>query len=390
LRESSKSLFTISLFHFVNDAAVVTLPIAYPILYDQGFIITRYSYIGILFLAGLVVTVLVQTLIGSFARIGHFGKILPAAVMLLGFSLFSITHTNRFITFLLMFLVIRTSTSFYHPIGIAWVNTLSRGKQLDRSMGIQSAMGDLGVFVSFITGGILAEHMGWRFPVLTWSCVAILVSVFGFIRIGRSSSAQNGPPGHDSGRSWKDAFKSTKPLIPALLLGGTTWVTVIGFAPSLFHHRMMISMTNTGYILAFWIGMGTISSVLYGRIVPYFGHRPLLIISYTVVAFSSLVLWKTQNPALAVGVMGIFGFFLFLTYPCLLSYAGKQVSDASSPGAFSIIANLQMIGGAALSFVAGFLSDSYGIDTPFILLTSLSLLVVIYLLFPGRRLIRTF
>lgn len=387
--KTSKYLFIISLFHFVNDAAVVTLPIVYPILYDKGFIITRYSYIGILFLTGLVVTVLIQSLIGNFARPRHFGKILPAAVLLLAFSLLSITHTNRFITFMFIFLLIRTSTSFYHPIGIAWINTLSRGKQLDHSMGMQSAMGDLGVFVSFLIGGILAERMGWRFPVLTWACVALVVSVFGFISIGRSSSTSIITPDPDSGRSWKDAFRSTKPLIPALLLGGTTWVTVIGFAPSLFHHRMMVSMTNTGYILAFWIGMGTISSILYGRIVPYFGHRTLLIISYTIVSLSSLILWQTQNTALAVGVMGIFGFFLFLSYPCLLSYAGKQISDASAPGAFSIIANLQMIGGAAFSFVAGFLSDSYGIATPFLLLTSLSLLVIIYLLFPGRRLIRS-
>jgi MFS family permease len=382
----ARPLLTISLFHFVNDAAVVTLPIIYPLLYDQGFIITRYSYIGILFLSGLGVTILTQFLIGTFVREENFRKVLPIAIMGLGLMLALITRTDRFLTFLLFFLLIRTTTSFYHPVGIAWINSLFRGKNLDRSMGIQSAIGDLGVFVSFLIGGILAELTGWRTPLITWAIVAMAVAMFGFFM---SMSAQKISANTELEptairQSWREGYESTKSLVPAFLLGGITWMIVLSYAPSLFHHRMSVSMSSTGYILASWIGAGTVASLLYGRIVLYTGHRLMLILSYTVVLLSSVVLWRTNDTTLAVVVMIIFGFFLFLSYPCLLSCVGKKIQDVSGPSAFSIVANLQITGGAVFSFVGGFLSDAYGIDSPFKLLAAAAMVVLVYLLIKGR------
>lgn len=381
----ARSLFSISLFHFVNDAAVVTLPLIYPVLYDQGFIITRYSQIGTVYLAGLAVTIVSQFLIGSFARERHYRKILPTAILCIGLSLILISTTERFLTFLLVFLMFRVSASFYHPVGIAWINTLARERGLDRSMGIQSAMGDLGVLVSFTIGGILAERGGWRFPVLLWAFVATIISIAGYITSWRGRDASEEKNSSPSMPSWREAFLSLKPLVPAFCLGGIAWFIIIGYAPSLLHHRISVSMAYTGYILAVWIGAGTVSSMLYGRIVAYIGHRPLLILSYAAVLFGSILLSITDDTRAAVGIMAVFGFFLFLTYPCLLSCVGKRVPDASSPGAFSIAANLQMMGGAVFSFIAGFLSDSFGIESPFQLLAAATFAIILYLLYQGDR-----
>jgi len=385
----TRHIFTISLFHFVNDAAVVSLPTIYPLLYDQRYIISRYSYIGTLFLAGLCVTILIQFLIGTYAREGYFRKILPSAIMGLGISLLLLTRTERFLTFLLMFLLFRTATSFYHPVGIAWINSLARGRRLDRAMGIQSAMGDLGVFMSFITGGFLAERMGWRAPLLTWALIAVMVSVSGFVLSSRTRAPASREAGTTAskGFSWRESFGSIKPLVPAFILGGISWAIVIGYAPSLFHHRMAVSLSHTGYFLAAWIGAGTISSLLYGKIVPHMGHRVLLLLSYTVVLVSAITLSLTQNTTLAVATMVLFGFFIFLTYPCLLSCVGKNIQDSSGPSAFSIVANLQIMGGAVFSFLAGFLSDSFGITSPFWILAAVALVVIVYLFVRGKSLL---
>jgi len=44
----NKVLFSASLFHALNDAATVTVPMIFPLLYTQQFIIKKYFHIGIL------------------------------------------------------------------------------------------------------------------------------------------------------------------------------------------------------------------------------------------------------------------------------------------------------------------------------------------------------
>jgi MFS family permease len=368
----SKFLLIVSFFHLVNDAAVSALSMSFPTLYDQGFIITRYSHIGTLFLVGLVVSVLTQSLIGSYAREGHYRMLLPAAILGLGLSLALITRTSSFMSFLLVFLLIKIAASFYHPLGVAWVCDLHRGENLDHSMGFQSAMGNLGVFLAFAVGGVLTEKRGWEFPILLWAVVACAISIGGFLvsrQKDRKATALATP-------RWSETFGRVRPYLSALVLGGMAWSLVLGFAPSLFHHRMGVSVSHTGYILASWIGAGTISSMLYGRLVRHTGHRLMLALSYSGVLVCSLLLAIVTNPLAALAVMLLFGFFLFLTYPCLLSCVGRKLEGSTSPGAFSIVANLQIIGGAVFSFPAGFLSDAYGIESPFFLFTGLAAAVI--------------
>ncbi len=61
-------LISASLFHGLNDAATVAIPMVFPILYGQKAIIHRYSQIGLLSNFGLLTTLLFQVLIVHAAR----------------------------------------------------------------------------------------------------------------------------------------------------------------------------------------------------------------------------------------------------------------------------------------------------------------------------------
>ena len=47
--------------------------------------------------------------------------------------------------------------------------------------------------------------------------------------------------------------------------------------------------------------------------------------------------------------------------------------------AFSLVATIQILGNSAFAFISGFLSDAYGINTPFLLLGGATLLSVFYI-----------
>ena len=67
-----------------------------------------------------------------------------------------------------------------------------------------------------------------------------------------------------------------------------------------------------------------------------------------------------------------------MTYPSLHTFVGSTVSTADQTHAFSWVSNIQLISGAIITLVSGFLSDALGIHFPFILAGILTLAVFLY------------
>ena len=85
---------------------------------------------------------------------------------------------------------------------------------------------------------------------------------------------------------------------------------------------------------------------------------------------------------LAVAGLIAFGGFLLMTYPSLHTFVGSTVSPGGQTQAFSWVSNIQLISGALVSLVAGFLSDALGIHVPFILTGILT--AAIFAFYAGR------
>src|SRR5512136_104323 len=78
-------LVSASLFHALNDSATVAVPMIFPLLYNQQFIIHDYTQIGVLSNFGLLVTFLFQFLL---VHAGHrFDYRLMLALSFVGISL---------------------------------------------------------------------------------------------------------------------------------------------------------------------------------------------------------------------------------------------------------------------------------------------------------------
>jgi MFS family permease len=107
----------------------------------------------------------------------------------------------------------------------------------------------------------------------------------------------------------------------------------------------------------------------------------------TAVAGASLALiliGLARKADLAIAGLIVFGLFLFLIYPALQSFVGNAVSPRNQAQAFSFVSNLSMISGALISLLAGILSDSLGISSPFIVMGLLGLGIFFFsALYPG-------
>jgi len=377
-RMKRRVLSTVVLHHLCNDASVVALPAIFPILYSEGRLIRRYSDIGTTMLIGLGVAVIFQLIIGHNVKRRHYRRCLALDALTVGVSLLLMTFARNYLMLVLFFIGVRIGTSVYHPVGISWISSTFAGRNLDRSMGIQSAFGDIGVLAAFISTGFLAQYYGWRAPLLLWGVIN-LAAVGAGLTISRGTDEQ--PSEHaDEGRvSWLETIGKLRAFVPIIILGGMAWGVTLGYAPSLFNHKFGISISGTGIVLGCWMAAGTVASFSYGRISDLLGRHTTITVAYIVIVITTLTLGLSGSAPLAIAAFVVYGVALFVTYPAILSFVGSTIDGRNRTAAFSLVATIQILGNSAFAFISGFLSDAYGINTPFLLLAGATLLSVVYI-----------
>ena len=96
--------------------------------------------------------------------------------------------------------------------------------------------------------------------------------------------------------------------------------------------------------------------------------------------FFVLVLGLSAQRNLAIPALLLFGTFLFLIYPAFQSFVAIKIPAADQTVAFSLVANVLMVSGAFGNLLAGFLSDKFGINYPFVFLSLLGAIVISFYL----------
>ena len=374
-------LLSASLFHALTDAATIVTPTIFPILYSQGFLIKKYSQIGILSNVGLITTLLLQFWVVSLSFKHEYRWMMLLSGLGIALANFLVPLSPSFFVLLLMFVLLRAFTSFYHPVVIAWISRSRAGsdRELDDAMGIQSGSGNLGVLVAFISTGYLAQHYGWKMPLYVWGIIGLVITAVGVSVINKVSSRQETQPNLSAG-NWFQVLKRISHLMPGFFFGGMGWSVTIYYAPSLLHNNFNIPMGQTGVYLALWIGLGTFTGYLYGVWSRKFGRKRVFLTSLAGATVCLLLIGFSASKTLSVISLLLFGGFMLMTYPSLHTFVGSTVRDEEQTLAFSWVSNIQLISGAVISLLAGFLSDLVGIRFPFILSGFLTLAILLFYL----------
>ncbi|MCJ7681985.1 MAG: MFS transporter, partial [Candidatus Aminicenantes bacterium] len=255
-------LLSASLFHALNDASSVALPMIFPLLYSQKLMIGSYSQIGILSNLGLLVTFFSQFIVTRWEHRFETKYLFLFSISGISLLLFSLTFARSFTILLMLYLLMRFFVSFYHPIGISWISRTYSGEGMDFAMGIQSGSGNLGVFIAFISVGYLAQSYGWTFPLRIWAAACLVCGLIAFLVIRKTTTKLKNNSEKIEWDQWTETLREIKEYIPGISFGGACWGTTIFYAPSLFNHKFEVPLGNTGIILALWILLGTI--VTYG------------------------------------------------------------------------------------------------------------------------------
>jgi FSR family fosmidomycin resistance protein-like MFS transporter len=373
-------LFSASLFHAFNDASTVIVPMIFPLLYSQQFIIKKYTHIGILSNLGLLTTFLFQIVIANYAHKFEYKHLLLLSSFGISVSVLLITLSANIVSMLFLYLLMRGFTSFYHPIGIATVSKAHPDQGLDFAMGIQSGSGNLGVFIAFISAGYLAQNFGWKMPLYVCAGVNVVLGLSSFFSVRKISLRRKNPIQPDFS-SWIEALRDIKTYILGFVFGGACWGTTVYYAPSLFNHKFEVPLGSTGIFLALWIGTGTVVTYFFGYLSKRAGREKISLASMIGAMVFLFILGTASVLSIAASALILFGAFLFLIYPAFQSFVANKVPEKNQVLAFSIVANIKMITGSIVVLISGFLSDKFGINSPFLFLVGLGIPVLANYLF---------
>lgn len=350
-----KLLWVISYHHACNDGTLMALVAVLPILIEEMSL--SYSDIGILG-SGLLITVVVQFLVGKAAD-RHFSRyMLEIGAALMAISFLLIPLVSDFTGLFVVVIAMRVGASFYHPIGVTWITKEYSGPYLDTALGVQSGVGNLGVILALGSSGFLGEHLGWQTPCLLWAGLNLLA-----VALGMSMTKGHEPSGlgetRGEGRPVFSTFRRMAVVALPIAAGGAFYQVTTYFGPINLTQMHGWGPGEADLMFAVWIGLGTVTSYLFGSLSGLFGRTAILRYGYVIGCISAAVLAFVSEWYTILPVLVLFGATFFLTYPALFGVVTKATHECERGTAFGILFGLQLGGGAVVVALCGLISDFF-------------------------------
>ncbi|HVQ00206.1 MAG TPA: MFS transporter [Candidatus Thermoplasmatota archaeon] len=386
MKEQGRILWTVGIIHAINDGSIAVVSVLFPVFRELFHL--SYTEVGIITGGGLSMTLIGQLAFGRIADGKNVNSFLLTGLLLTGLSMFLLMLSHSYLTLILFMLVLRFATSLFHPIGVGWVSRTYKRQRLDWAMGIQSGSADIGTFFAIATTLTFSALWGWGFPLALWGIIGIGGLSVCILLTRELERHWMIVPNAKSKQTLRDAsadtwrlVKKIKLLVPAFVISGASWGITITFLPLLLNARTTISLPIIGLLVAMWTGIGSLSSLSYGRIRKKINRKKVLVLSYFGIGIMGIFLSYFTNVFIIIPVLILLGISVFLTYPALFSFVSEVTHETKEGWTFGITFTFQTGGSTVLSFFSGFLSDVYGIWVPFALVGMISFIFGVVLLF---------
>lgn len=369
MAKTPRLLWMISFHHACNDGTLMALVALIPILVKE-MELSLYQ-IGLLGF-GLIITVVVQYIVGRFADRVFSRYLLEVGALLMGASFILLLFVSDFTSLFIAVISMRIGAAFYHPIGTSWITREYAGRYVDTALGIQSGVGNFGVIIALGTSGFLGELFTWKAPCLVWAGLNFSAVLLGLALIKESGIKTRVPRQVEHVPSTNTLSKMLFLVVP-IIAGGALYQVTSYFGPVRLTTAAGWSAGNADLMFAMWIGVGTITSYYFGAVSYRFGKTRLLLIGYLVSAGAMLIIASALDWFVIGPVLLLYGAFLFLTYPALFSMINEATVESERGTAFGILFGFQLGGGAVVVYLCGIVADALNnTDSAFVIVAALA------------------
>lgn len=371
---SNRILYIVSLNHATNDGSVYVLSSLFPIVLAL-FNLSVFQ-VGLIVALGYLVNILFQPVVGHYSEGRDPARLLSIGISVIAFSIISFIFATGFLSLLASVILLRLGSSFFHPVGISTISKSYSGPRLRKSIGFQSAFGNIGVLLVFLTSAPLYLAFGWRATFIVFSAWTLADVVLTMTLLsGRHSAA----PANPQTRSSKPQVKRTIPLffVVAAFISGGTYAVILNFANIFLGTRTQFGISQANLVVSAFIAFASLGAISTSGWASFIPTNILLAVSYltascSVAAFTLL----SENAILATITLLATGFSISATYPLTYTELSRYLGSVGqqSGGSFGILSSGQTIGASILGLASGYVSQFFGLEVSFGMVAILALI----------------
>lgn len=366
---SFRILYLVSINHAINDGSTNLISTLFPV------VVTVFRFpsfqVGVLVAVGYLTNMVFQPITGRYSESFESRKLLALGIAIIGGSMILFTLSSTFWLMLVTIIILRTGSSFFHPVGVSAVSRSYSGRELDRAMGFESAFGNLGVFAVFLASAPLYSLLGWRGPFLVFAILDLLVVAITLVlmkkRVPIIRESQNAPNRIRGELSTPPStFGLPVYFIVTMLISGGAYAVFANFGNLLLNNSFSLDESNS--LMAGWVLAAFFGAILTGPMTKRVARKTLLVLFYFVAAVTTLAFGLFSSVAFLVPVVLLTGgFALSATYPMIYSQLSAFLGEKSQKkgSSFGILFSAQIIGSSILGLLGGYLASGFGWSFPF-------------------------
>jgi len=399
--DSQKSLLGTSLGHFLNDGANSLFPVVYPVLLSTYHV--SLEFIGIIAALYSLSSLAASPFVGrrsdyneSYPRLISFGLIV-VAFGILGFTL-SIVYfpgVPSFYLGLVLFTVLAGfGSSFYHPIAAAILNETQTFENRGRAMGINGAMGGVGMLAfPIITVGLIVAYGVWSLSLVTIAFILIAIAIYTVMTTVRApEQIRNGinQKRSSSGVPMSIVLSSVLALTIVAFFRSAMIQGVINFMPTYLTTVTKIQYQYVGTAQIAFSFFAIVGQPVFGSLSDRYGRRSMIGVTLIGCVLSVLLLTASSTNFLLTEIsLGLFGLFSYTGFPLFMGLTSLIAPKGGVTLANSIVWGFGTIGGGILGpILVGVLSapsilGSLGLT--FLFLTVLGMVSLVFMPFVPKR-----
>ena len=272
--------------------------------------------------------------------------------------------------------------SLYHPTANSLISKAFKGKVAE-AMGLHGVGGTLGVVLTPTAAWFIGATFGWSWAFVVFGLLCIVLALMFVKSFGKSENAGN------NGGTIIDALK-IRELWVLLVFNVAIGLFMKGvelFFPTYLNENRQIDPMWASIAYTMILAAGVPGQWIGGKAADKIGSKKVLIATSAGVCLSLLSLLLI--PIYAVGIVAfivLYGVSFYAHQPALNSLTGF-LSPPSQRGAVYGIFFFTSFGLGSLSqFMAGYMADTYGLDSAFYLLTAFALIALLLSLkLPEKR-----
>jgi fucose permease len=248
--------------------------------------------------------------------------------------------------------------------------------------------------VGALIGPVLAARilLGWSWPVI-WLVLAVLaVPLLAWLAAAHPAHER---PVEEPGTAPRKGLLAGTVRQPAVLLAAVLLSTYVGLEVSigtwafsyLVADREQSDLLAGNLVSGYWLGL-TLGRFLIAPAAARLRWSQALTMSVCLagVLVASLLVWAGPGTAAAAAGLGLAGFFLGPVFPTVMAAVPLLTEPQRVPTAIGVLNGVSVVGGSALPWLAGVLTDRSGLWTlwPYAIVLAAGQLAIWRLL--GRRL----